>query len=94
MPRKKFQTLEEIYAHKLDLELEALTHLVRQYRVVIRRTTDRKAVDALVKTGYRNAPKLLNQHLVLATTHLERAEMLVERFGVSFPTLRLMITPA
>lgn len=94
MPRKKFQTLDEIYERKLDLELEALTHLVRQYRVIIRRTSDRRAVAALARTGYRNAPKLLEQHLILTTTHLERAEMLIERFGDTFPTLRLMVTPA
>ena len=80
---KKFNNLKEIEQAFKDLEHKKKESSIRLVNIIIRRTNDHSVIETLIKLGYNKktatlgAKKLAKENLILTTTHLEHAELLV-----------------
>lgn len=97
---RKFESVEEILGRLIDIRQKAENEPVTMYNVILRRTRRKDLVALLTTAGFsaekarKIAKKVKSSHLIIDTTHLERAELVVSRIQEANDKLKVSIVQA
>ena len=98
--KMKFETVGEVLQVLDSLNKKSESEPVEQYNIILRRTNNEDVAKVLVAAGFalekaqKIARRIRHDHLIIETTHFERAELIVSRIQELDDDIRVSIVMA